>query len=893
MDQTEDLSARVLLKHILTTEPPRTPISRSPTRRSSRLGNKDGGAQTPQDLLRRSLRHKLRESITRKSLPPPKRRTASVVQKKMNTPATTSMLFDDGDTPRHMLMNILRTEPVRTPVVHDRAASGEPQPSSANSSIASKRQSTELSGLDLPDLTISDVVSTAKGLSRKRPRRSLNVTAFEKRLRDGEDVEGQNEEASQDNSSLSLSSSTSLSLKTPYVDVHTEKRGLQRRVSNRRKITEEEFGAAVNRRHMGGASSFVQPERGPSDTAYSEGFTLGLSKLSEPDITTDILHCNTALYAQTDAMTSNYTIVATQDKPTVMASQLQRQMSEMEQSELREEKSMYAFPTEEEAVAEAQGEEYISESQENAGGSTTNGQAQDVAVMSKSKEEEDTAASHTGFRGDTGESEDEENVVEAQTGEEGATDSQADEEEEDDGVDSEPEEDGTTRSQSEEVQPDSRTQEEEKEEDAVESQIEEECAVDAQREEEEKDEDDAVDSQSDEKESAVDSLPEEEEEEEEEEEVAEEEEEDAEYESNQEDPAEVSVSQFKPEDEHDGEEVEEDGEEVEEDGEEVEEDGEEEVEEDGEQASEQLDGDLEHISRRAHRSEGGLVVPVTEEEGDLADGPEARLSDGKSKAYTTFDLQNSAEMESHESGPPHAGTPHSTEFSNHGQRDASEAEKENSFDPPPVTQDIEDNGQMSDESPEEAAAQEEEEEEEEEEWEEDEDEEIEDAPSKTPAFVRQKRDLLRPDPLASPSVLKNIQASASDSGGLPAPAPKQVRKRREGPSRKAGGLPKSYLMNIFKHFAKTKVSADVYPVLQEIMDKFFERLADDLETYAIHARRKTIEVEDAELLLRRQGHVSDKVPVEVLIEKYLRMDQRRLLIPIATSGNVVFPKKRR
>ncbi|XP_060883519.1 FK506-binding protein 5 isoform X2 [Labrus mixtus] len=847
MDHTEDLSARVLLKHILTTEPPRTPITRSATSRSSRQGNKDGGAQTPQDLLRHSLKHRLRESITRKSLPPPKRRTASVVLKRINMPATASMLFDDGDTPRHILRNILRTEPVRTPVVHDRAASGEPQPSSANSSIASKRQSTELSGFDLPDLTISDVVSTAKGLSRKRPRRSLNVTAFEKRLRDGEDVEGQNEEASQDNSSLSLSSSTSLSLKTPYVDVHTEKRGLQRRVSNRRKITEEEFGAAVNRRHMGEASSFVQPERGPSDTAYSEGFTLGLSKLSEPDITTDILHCNTALYAQTDAMTSNYTTVATQDKPTAMASQLQRQMSEMEQSELREEKSMNAFPTEEEAVAEPQGEEYISESQENAGGSTTNGQAQDVAVMSKS--------------------EDEENVVEAQTGEEGATDSQADEEEEekeDGGVDSEPEEDGTTRSQSEEVQPDSRTQEEKEEEeeeeekeDAVESQIEEECAVDAQHEEEEKDEDDAVDSQSDEKESAVDSLPEEEEEEEEEEEVAE-------YESNQEDPAEVSVSQFKPEDEHDGEE---------------------EVEEDGEQASEQLDGDLEHVSRRAHRSEGGLVVPVTEAEGDLADGPEARLSDGKSKAYTTFDLQNIAEMGSHESGPPH-----STEFSNHGQRDASEAEKENSFDPPPVMQDIEDNGQMSDESPEEAAAQEEEEEEEEE-WEDD--EEIEDAPSKTPAFVRQKRDLLRPDPLASPSVLKNIQASASDSGDLPAPAPKQVRKRRAGPSRKAGGLPKNYLMSIFKHFAKTKVSADVYPVLQEIMDKFFERLADDLETYAIHAKRKTIEVEDAELLLRRQGHVSDKVPVEVLIEKYLRMDQRRLLIPIATSGNVVFPKKRR
>lgn len=45
-------------------------------------------------------------------------------------------------------------------------------------------------------------------------------------------------------------------------------------------------------------------------------------------------------------------------------------------------------------------------------------------------------------------------------------------------------------------------------------------------------------------------------------------------------------------------------------------------------------------------------------------------------------------------------------------------------------------------------------------------------------------------------------------------------------------------------------------------------------------------------LFCRQGHVSDKVPLEVLIEKYLRLDQRKLLIPIATSGNVVVPKKR-
>lgn len=56
---------------------------------------------------------------------------------------------------------------------------------------------------------------------------------------------------------------------------------------------------------------------------------------------------------------------------------------------------------------------------------------------------------------------------------------------------------------------------------------------------------------------------------------------------------------------------------------------------------------------------------------------------------------------------------------------------------------------------------------------------------------------------------------SSTSEGLPPPKRKQVRKRT-GPAEKKQGLPKSYLMGVFKHFAKTKVSADVYPVLKEM-----------------------------------------------------------------------------
>ncbi|XP_035853677.1 probable serine/threonine-protein kinase kinX isoform X3 [Sander lucioperca] len=908
MDPTEDLSARVLLKHILSTETPRTPITRSAcktqsssaTRSSNRLSRKDAGAQTPQDILRRSLRHKIRESITRQSLPSTKRRTASVVLKKL--PSSTSMLFDDGDTPRHILKNILLTEPVKSPVVHEKAASEESQPSSAASSITRKRPSSELSGLDLPDLTIGNIESTAKALSRKRPRRSLNVTAFEKRLKDGEDVE-ENEESIGDHSSLSLSSSTSLSLKTPFVDVRTEKKGLQRRVSNRRKISEEEFGAAVNKRQMEGVSSFVQLERGLSETALSEGFTLGQSKLGELDITADILHCDTALYARPDAMTSSFSFVATQDKPTVMASQLQRQMEqeeqmEAEQSKLGKEKSTYAFPTEE--GAEPQNEKCFSQSEEDVDAaefqkekekSTADGHLEDAAM---SEEEECIAESQTSVSNDTAEPEEEENRVEGAADshteedaatrsqseeEEPATDSQTEEEGAGDshteegqcGVDYQPEEDVTARSQSEEedITPDSQTEEEEG--GAGDSQIEKEVAGDLQCEE-----DVAARSQTDEEEGAPDCQTEEEGavELQSEEDVAarshsEEEGDVAEYQSDQEDPAANSQSEeegdladSQPEDEHD----------------------EKPWEEDGEQASEQPEQDLEHISQRARRSEGRLIMPVKEPSEDLADATEAGWSDGKPKAHSSL------EMESCES----FGIPELAESSTKGPKDACyteaepDADKENSFNLLERTHDTEKSRHRSDHSPEEAAQQEEE-------WEDEEEdeEESDEISSKTPAFVRQKRNFFQPDPQASPSVFKNIQASSSTGEAFSAPKPKQVRQRRKGPAKKEARLPKSYLMSVFKHFAKTNVSADVYPVLQDIMDKYFDRLAVDLETYAVHAKRKTIEVEDAELLLKRQGHVNDKVPVEVLIEKYLRMDQRKLLIPIATSGNVVIPKTRR
>lgn len=403
----------------------------------------------------------------------------------------------------------------------------------------------------------------------------------------------------------------------------------------------------------------MQPEQGPSDTAISEGFTLSLSKLSEPNITTDVVNWTTALYAQPDATTSNFSITATQDKPTVMASQLQRQMSEMELEGQKEERSLYMFPHEEGAEVEA-----------------VETATEDAAAILNLEGNEQTAASQTGVRLDTVTVAGEENEEAALTEEEKVDHSQS-EDNVDGEVDFEPEDDVATKSETveEEVQQDSKTEEEEeqqqqsdsqaeeeKEQSAFDSQAEEEKdAVDSQSEEEEEqgaaephteeEEEDAVGSQSEEEEEqgAAESHTEEDEDavgsqsEEEEvpsdsqshreaEEAVDSQTEDAQIDSlhaskvalqlsgdeegivnnrrELEDPAEMGLSDSKPEDEH----------------------GEEPL---GEEDVEQPSAHQEHISKRAHCSEGGLIVPVAEPERDLADVTDASkdIFDFKQKLF--------------------------------------------------------------------------------------------------------------------------------------------------------------------------------------------------------------------------------------------------------------------
>lgn len=80
---------------------------------------------------------------------------------------------------------------------------------------------------------------------------------------------------------------------------------------------------------------------GGNDTAFPDDFTLGLSKFVEPDLTSDVVDCSTTLYSKHG---SSLLMVPTQEKPTVMASQLQRQMVEADHEE---EQPSPLFPPEE------------------------------------------------------------------------------------------------------------------------------------------------------------------------------------------------------------------------------------------------------------------------------------------------------------------------------------------------------------------------------------------------------------------------------------------------------------------------------------------------------------------------------------------------------------------
>ncbi|KAM4637808.1 centromere protein T isoform 4-T5 [Amazona ochrocephala] len=155
---------------------------------------------------------------------------------------------------------------------------------------------------------------------------------------------------------------------------------------------------------------------------------------------------------------------------------------------------------------------------------------------------------------------------------------------------------------------------------------------------------------------------------------------------------------------------------------------------------------------------------------------------------------------------------------------------------------------------------------------------------KTPSFVRAAA---YKQPLLTPSLAKPAAPKPSLKLQQAKPVLKYSRKKPLEPKMS------SSFIRVFKDYAKMPVATESFRIVEKCTKKYFKQLWNDLAAFSSHAGRKTIEVSDVEVLMRRQKLVTDEIPLHVLIERHLPLDYRKLLIPVAVSGNKVIPEIKR
>ncbi|KAM8776595.1 centromere protein T [Rhynchonycteris naso] len=162
--------------------------------------------------------------------------------------------------------------------------------------------------------------------------------------------------------------------------------------------------------------------------------------------------------------------------------------------------------------------------------------------------------------------------------------------------------------------------------------------------------------------------------------------------------------------------------------------------------------------------------------------------------------------------------------------------------------------------------------------------------SSTPECLQaRRREFPEPAPPTSTAVQQSIPGPSLSSEPLLArlpPRTKTTGPRLRQDSYKTG---LSHYAKLFSFYAKMPMEKKALEMVEKCLDKYFQHLCDDLDVFSAHAGRKTVRLEDLELLMRRQGLVTDQVSLHVLVEQHLPLEYRQLLIPCAFSGNTVFP----
>ncbi|XP_010006142.1 PREDICTED: centromere protein T [Chaetura pelagica] len=166
----------------------------------------------------------------------------------------------------------------------------------------------------------------------------------------------------------------------------------------------------------------------------------------------------------------------------------------------------------------------------------------------------------------------------------------------------------------------------------------------------------------------------------------------------------------------------------------------------------------------------------------------------------------------------------------------------------------------------------------------------EDVSMKTPTFVRAAASKVPGStarPAKPPAPRLSTPHPAKPAASKPPLRAKPVPQRKRNES----GVASSLIKKIFSHYVKMPVTREAFKIVEKCSERYFKQLSDDLEVYAKHAGRKTVDMADMEVLMRRQKLVTEKMPLHVLIERFLPLEYRKLLIPVAVSGNKLIPGK--
>ncbi|EPX75360.1 histone H4 [Schizosaccharomyces octosporus yFS286] len=124
------------------------------------------------------------------------------------------------------------------------------------------------------------------------------------------------------------------------------------------------------------------------------------------------------------------------------------------------------------------------------------------------------------------------------------------------------------------------------------------------------------------------------------------------------------------------------------------------------------------------------------------------------------------------------------------------------------------------------------------------------------------------DPLKEPTAANQETITIDENISL---LDKDGFKKPKQKSRKVSSktLPDSNLRKLANAYSRKSVSSSVIEELSSVSEDFFKQVTEDLSAYADHAGRKTIETNDACLLLKRQRKIHDKVSLMALQRSYL------------------------